>query len=76
MDKCKDCIEAIHKYHHQSPVGWIPFAWGPSTESPTHFYVLPENTPEPEDGVPQQVDVLAICMVSNGVARDIPLEEK
>jgi hypothetical protein len=56
--KCKSCISVIRKLDHRSPVGWKPFAWGPSIEEPNHFYIFPEDTPDNEV---QELDVTKIC---------------
>lgn len=58
---CSRCKTVIAEMGNKSPVGYIPFGYGPSSEDPTHFYVMKESDAEQEG----QIDVLPICDVPN-----------
>ena len=64
MARCWECKNLIEKLGRKTPKDWMPFAWGPSTEEPEHFYVLSEDTPEPPGpNIPQVVDTIKLCKV-------------
>jgi len=67
--KCSLCRRTSSTLGHKAPKGWLPFAWGSSTEDPQHFYVFPESTPEPKAGIPQELLVSRLCEVSSPECR-------
>ena len=69
MTKCTDCLRVIEAMGHLAPVGWRPFAWGPSNETPTHYHVFPESEINRGDDGPEEVSNVPICQVENPVAR-------
>lgn len=69
MTKCTDCLRVIEAMGHLAPVGWLPFAWGPSNEDPTHYHVFPESEEERGSNGPEEVSATPICQLKNPVAR-------
>ena len=69
MERCKKCEAVIKAMERVAPKGWRPFAWGPPGCDMHHYYVFPESTPKPTPGVPQELDVTALCLVANPVKR-------
>jgi len=68
-NRCKQCLKVKAEMGGNTPVGYSPFAWGPSTEVPPHFYVLPTDTPVPAPGELQQVFPVKLCEIKNPVRR-------
>lgn len=65
MTKCAKCLEVIAACGHKAPVGWRPFAWGPSDTDPVHYFVFPEA----EKDVEGEVSAEPICTIPNPVRR-------
>jgi len=62
--RCTRCLERICELENRAPVGWLPFAWGPQSENPTHYYVTPEH-----DDLEDNPTVFALCDLSACVPR-------
>jgi hypothetical protein len=65
-DKCTKCLEVINAMGHKAPVSFLPFAWGPSSEDPNHYYVFPES----QEDVDGQVNATKLCELKNPIARE------
>lgn len=69
MERCRKCEAVIKAMERRAPEGWRPFAWGPVEAAVNHYYVFPDSTPATTPGVPQELDVTALCQIKNPVKR-------
>ena len=69
MAKCAKCLEVIKAMGCTTPVDWLPFAWGPSSTDPMHYYVFPEAEKDKGDNGPEEVSAMPICGIENPVSR-------
>jgi hypothetical protein len=66
--KCQQCVSTIKELGHRAPEGWRPFAWGPSVENPSHYYVFPEDTPDIDES--QELETERLCGRNNWIKRN------